>query len=89
MHPPYTLQSAEETADLSISLNLGMLPGMPSFVTDLTMRLFGLEEERVCIPISDDCARMPYWCCCQREDEKKYLRWFQMLERLSSQRERL
>lgn len=54
---------------------------MPSFVTDLTMRLLGLEEERVCVPIVDDCARMPYWCCCRKEDEKKYLRWFQTLER--------
>lgn len=57
---------------------------MSSFVTDLTIRLLGLDEERVCIPISDDCARMPYWCCCRKEDEKKYLRWYQMLERRNS-----
>ena len=54
---------------------------MPSFVTDLTIRLFGLEADRVCIPVSDESARMPFWCCCRKEDEKRFLAWFQALER--------
>lgn len=55
---------------------------MPSFATDLTIRLFGFEEqERVCVPIADDSARMPFWCCCRKEDEKRFLGWFQLLER--------
>ncbi len=54
---------------------------MPSFVTDLTLRLYGLDERRTAVPISDPEARMTYWCCCRREDEKRYLRWFQALER--------
>ncbi len=54
---------------------------MPSFVTDLTLRLYGLDDRRVAVPISDPEARMTYWCCCRKEDEKRYLRWFQALER--------
>ena len=54
---------------------------MPSFATDLTLRLFGQEKDRVCVPISDASAQIPYWCCCRAEDEKKYLGWFQVLER--------
>ena len=59
---------------------------MPSFATDLTIRLFGSDEqERVCVPISDESARMPYWCCCRKEDEKRFLGWFQLLERRINQ----
>lgn len=54
---------------------------MPSFVTDLTLRLFGLDDERVSVPISYASAKMAFWCCCRKEDEKRFLKWFQTLER--------
>ena len=54
---------------------------MPSFSTDLTLRLFGRNDDRISIPVSDASATMPYWCCCLKSQEKKYLRWFQALER--------
>lgn len=54
---------------------------MSSFMTDLTVRLFGIDDDRVAVPISDASAGMPYWCCCKKDDEKRYLGWFQALER--------
>ena len=54
---------------------------MPAFVTDLSLRLFGREEGRVYIPISDPSARLSFWCCCRKEMEKRYLGWFQALAR--------
>lgn len=56
---------------------------MPSFVTDLTLRIFGLDDERISVPISDESARMAFWCCCRKEDEKRFLKWFQTLGRRS------
>ena len=54
---------------------------LPNFATDLTIRLYGREEGRACIPISDKAATQYYFCCCLKENEKKYLAWFQTLER--------
>lgn len=54
---------------------------MPHFATDITLRLFGKDETRVCIPISDEAAVQPYYCFCLLANEKKYLEWFQALER--------
>lgn len=54
---------------------------LPSFMTDLTVRLYGIDDDRVAVPILDAAARMPYWCCCRKGEEIKYLRWFQALER--------
>ena len=54
---------------------------LPNFATDLTIRLYGRDEGRACIPVSDEAATQHYFCCCRKENEKKYLRWFQALER--------
>lgn len=54
---------------------------LPNFATDLTIRLYGRGEGRACIPISDEAATQHYFCCCLKENEKKYLAWFQALER--------
>lgn len=60
---------------------------MPSFSTDLTQRLFSAGDSRISIPVSDASATMPYWCCCMKEQEKKFLRWFQSLERRNTETE--
>ena len=54
---------------------------LPAFVTDLSLRLRGADESRVSIPISDGTATMSFWCCCQKENEKRFLKWFQALAR--------
>ena len=54
---------------------------LPAFVTDLSLRLRGADESRVNIPIADEAAAMRYWCCCRRESEKRFARWFQALDR--------
>lgn len=54
---------------------------MPYFATDLTIRLYGQDESKACVPISDDAATEHYYCYCRTKDEKKYLSWFQALER--------
>ena len=54
---------------------------LPYFATDLTIRLHGRNPERAYIAISDDAATEHFYCFCKREDEKKYLAWFQALER--------
>jgi hypothetical protein len=53
---------------------------LPYFATDLTIRLHGRNPERAYIAISDDTATEHFYCFCRREDEKKYLAWFQALE---------
>ena len=54
---------------------------LPCFATDLTIRLHGRNPDRVYIAITDDAATEHFYCFCRREDEKKYLAWFQALER--------
>ena len=54
---------------------------LPHFATDLTLRLYGRNPQRVYVPISDDAAVERFYCHCRREDEKRYLAWFQALER--------
>lgn len=54
---------------------------LPHFATDLTIRLYGQETEKACVPISDDAAIEHFYCYCRTKDEKKYLSWFQALER--------
>jgi hypothetical protein len=54
---------------------------LPYFATDLTIRLHGRNPERAYVAISDDAATEHFYCFCKREDEKKYLAWFQALER--------
>ena len=54
---------------------------LPSFATDLTLRIYGRRENTVYLPIADDATLTHYYCCCKAENEMKYLAWFQMLER--------
>jgi hypothetical protein len=54
---------------------------LPYFATDLTIRLHGRNPERAYIAISDNAATEHFYCFCKREDEKKYLAWFQVLAR--------
>jgi len=54
---------------------------LPHFATDLTLRLYGCNPQRAYVPISDDAAVEHFFCYCQRGDEKRYLAWFQALER--------
>ncbi len=56
---------------------------LPAFVTDLSLRVYGQDNSRISIPISDPSATMSFLCCCMKSQEKKYLRWFQALERKS------
>ena len=54
---------------------------LPHFATDLTLRLYGRNSQRAYVSISDDAAVEHFYCYCRKEDEKKYLAWFQALER--------
>ena len=54
---------------------------LPHFATDLTLRLYGRNPQRAYVPISDDAAVEQFYCYCRRSDEKRYLAWFQALER--------
>ena len=54
---------------------------LPAFVTDLSLRVFGHNNGRVNIPISDQSATMSFRCCCLKGQENRYRRWFQALER--------
>ena len=45
----------------------------------LTMDVSHLKPAYV--PISDDAAVEHFYCYCRRSDEKRYLAWFQALER--------
>ena len=67
--------------DMSALREVTRASSLPAFVTDLSMRLPGHDSKRVNIPISDQSATMSFWCCCMKDNEKRYLRWFQALER--------
>ena len=54
---------------------------LPHFATDLTLRLYGCNPQRAYVPISDDAAVEHFFCYCRRGDEKRFLAWFQALER--------
>ena len=54
---------------------------LPAFVTDLSLRLRTTDESRVNIPIKDESATMRFWCCCLKADEKRFVKWFQALEK--------
>ena len=54
---------------------------LPAFVTDLSLRVFGRDNDRINIPISDQTATMSFWCCCLKSHEKKYMKWYQTVER--------
>ncbi|MBR6889828.1 MAG: LysR family transcriptional regulator, partial [Clostridia bacterium] len=54
---------------------------LPHFATDLTLRLYGRNPQRAYVPISDNAAVEHFFCYCRRGDEKRFLAWFQALER--------
>ena len=54
---------------------------LPSFVTDLSLRVFGKDDSRVYVPISDPSATVNFRCCCRKEEEKRFRNWFRALER--------
>ena len=68
----------DDTAALS---ELILASALPSFATDLTLRIYGSVENTVYLPITDEAALTHYYCYCKTGDEMKYLAWFQMLER--------
>ena len=53
---------------------------LPAFATDLSLRHPGYAIDRVSIPISDPSATMSFWCCCLKQNEKRYPAWFRALE---------
>lgn len=44
---------------------------LPSFVTDLTMRLYGLTEGRVAVPFSDPEAAVHFYLLCKKGDKNR------------------
>jgi DNA-binding transcriptional LysR family regulator len=54
---------------------------LPAFVTDLSMHLPGNDSGRINIPVSDKSATMSFWCCCMKKNEKRFQKWFKILER--------
>ena len=54
---------------------------LPSFATDVTLRVYDGLEDRVYLPITDADALTHYYCCCNVNEEMKYLTWFQLLAR--------
>ena len=75
-HSRFLLQN-----DLSALSELVSSSSLPSFATDITLRLYGKMADRAFIPFSDTAAVTQYWCCCRKEEELKYVAWFQTLER--------
>ena len=54
---------------------------LPSFATDVTLRLYGRNSGRVYVPISDDAAVERFYCYCKGESEARFRAWFRALER--------
>lgn len=50
------------------------------FKTDISLRHYAPEPERVVIPFSDESATVHFRCCCLKKDERKYRSWFSTLE---------
>lgn len=67
--------------DASALSELILASSLPSFATDLTLRIYGRRENTIYLPIVDDAALTHYYCCCKAGDEMKYLAWFQLLAR--------
>lgn len=51
---------------------------LPSFATDLTLRVLPKRVNRVNIPFTDDDATMRYYCACRKEREF-FRPWFELL----------
>lgn len=66
-HSRLIKQSSPE--DLS---QLVQASSLPSFVTDLTLRIYGPQENRVAVPFSDDDATAHYYVICKKENQKRF-----------------
>lgn len=54
---------------------------LPSFATDITMRVLGGRGNRSVVPFSDPEAGMDFYCICQSAEKTKYKAWFESLRR--------
>ncbi len=52
---------------------------LPSFATDLTLRVLPKRVNRVNIPFTDDDATMRYYCACRKERTEFFRPWFELL----------
>lgn len=52
---------------------------LPSFATDLTLRVLPTRVNRVNIPFTDDDATMRYYCACRKERTEFFRPWFELL----------
>ena len=66
--PRTRLIKQESSEDLGEQVQASSLP---SFVTDLTLRLYGMMEGRVAVPFSDDEAEVRFYFLCKPENRKK------------------
>ena len=74
-HSRFILQS-----DRSALQEIARSSTLPAFATNLSLRHPGYDIDRVSIPITDPSATMSFWCCCLKQDEKRYPAWFRALE---------
>lgn len=54
---------------------------LPSFSTDISLRVVGNYGDRLSVPFSDPEAQMNFYCVCLAGDETKYKTWFEILRR--------
>lgn len=66
--PRARLIKQESTEDLG---ELVQASSLPSFVTDLTMRLYGMTEGRIAVPFSDPEAEVSFYLLCKPKNRKK------------------
>ena len=52
---------------------------LPSFVTDVTLRVLGNGSGRAIVPFSDSEAHMDFYCICPASERHRYKAWFQAL----------
>lgn len=54
---------------------------LPSFATDITIRVLGGRGDRAIVPFSDSEASMNFYCICLTSERSKYKNWFRTLNR--------
>lgn len=67
--PRARLIKQESSEDLG---ELVQASSLPSFVTDLTMRLYGMTEGRIAVPFSDPEAEVSFYLLCKPKNRKKF-----------------
>lgn len=58
---------------------------LPSFATDLTLRVMPGRTGRVNVPFTDPDATMHYYCVCKAEQKKRFRDWFALLKEQTEQ----